>query len=201
MLDVSDRLVVIIGGGAVAARKVATLLECGATRVRVVAPRCVAQMPEKVERLSETYEPRHLDGAHLVFAATDSPQVNQQIVRDARTRRVLVNRADEGELAGDFVTPARFTEGEVVVTVTAGSAALAAAIRDDLTRHIDRRHLKMAHAMQTLRPVIHDSGLDAEQRQAVFRDLASDEAIAVIDAGGIDELRRWIAGRYPNVKL
>ena len=30
MLDVSDRLIVIIGGGAVAARKAATLLECGA---------------------------------------------------------------------------------------------------------------------------------------------------------------------------
>ena len=39
MLDVTDRLVVVVGGGAVAARKVAGLLAAGARRVRVVAPR------------------------------------------------------------------------------------------------------------------------------------------------------------------
>jgi siroheme synthase-like protein len=201
MLDVADRTIVIVGGGAVAARKAATLLECGATRVRVVAPSCVSQMPAKVQHIAESYEPRHLDGAQLIFAATDSAQTNTQVVRDAQSLGVMVNRVDDGEPGGDFVVPARFQEGEVIVSVTAGSAALAAAIRNDLARRLDRRHAKMAQAMQTLRPAIRDSGLGSERRTAVFRDLASDEAIATIDSGGIDELRRWIVSRHPDLKI
>ena len=202
MLDVTDRLVVIIGGGAVAARKAQVVLECGATRVRVVAPNVRADMPRQVERIDGMYEPRHLDGAGMVFAATDSPAVNEQIVRDARERGVLVNRADRADDAdaGDFVTPARFQDGEVVVTVTAGSAALAVAIRDDLARRLDRRHVKMAHAMQTLRPLVRDRAL-ADRRGAILRDLASDEAIAALDQAGERGLRDWIARKYPELKL
>jgi siroheme synthase-like protein len=199
MLDVSDRLVVIIGGGAVAARKAATLVETGAARVRVVAPQFDPQMSTRVERIGESYQPRHLDGAQLVFAATDSPATNEQVVRDARSRGVLVNRADEGDPSGDFITPARFQEGEVIVTVTAGSPALAVAIRDDLARRLDRRHAKMAHAMQALRPLIRSGNLDPARRASVFRDLASDEALETLAAGGVDELKRWIGTRHPDL--
>ena len=146
MLDVTGRTVVIIGGGAVAARKAAGVMEAGAARVRVVAPQIGADV-RATERVAESYETRHLDGASLAFAATDSPEVNNRVVRDARARGILVNRADEGgdgAEPADFVTPAKFQEGEVIVTVSAGSAALAVAIRNDLARRIDRRHLKMA---------------------------------------------------------
>jgi siroheme synthase-like protein len=199
MLDVTDRLVVIIGGGAVAMRKVKTLLEAGATRVRVVAPRMQSDMPMQVERIDGGYEPHYLDGAGLVFAATDSPAVNEQIVRDARARGVLVSRADDAD-EGDFVTPARFQEGEVVVSVVAGSPALAVAIRNDLAQKLDPRHMKMAHAMQTLRPLIRDH-VPADRRGAILRDLASDEAIEVVARGDEAALRSWIAGKYPELKL
>jgi len=201
MLDVSDRFAVIIGGGAVAARKAAALFEAGATRVRVVAPAFDGSLHPRAERITEPYAPHHLDDAGLVFAATDSPEVNDRVVRDARARRLLVNRADDGDAGGDFTVPARFQEGEVIVSVSAGSPALAVAIRNDLARRIDRRHLKMAHAMQQFRPLIRDGGAPADVRRAVFRDLASDEAMAALDAGGIDGLRRWVVGRHPELKL
>ncbi len=200
MLDVTDRLVVIIGGGAVAVRKASGVIESGATRVRVVAPRVRADMPRGVERIGMAYEPHHLEGAGLVFAATDSPAVNEQVVRDARARGVLVCRADDAD-AGDFVTPARFREGEVVVSVTAGSPALAVAIRNELIQRMDRGHMKMAHAMQTLRPRIRDSGLSSEQRAELFRDLAAAEAMAVIEKGGEAALWEWIRAKHPELKL
>ena len=200
MLDVTRRLVVIIGGGTVAVRKVKGLLEAGATRVRVVSPTFHAEMPANVERVTATYEARHLDGAQLVFAATNSAAVNEHVVADARQRGVLVSRADDGD-AGDFLTPARFQEGEVIVTVTAGSPALAVVIRNELAQRIDRRHLKMAHAMRELRPTIVGSGLAPERRAAVFRDLASDEAMKALDANKVEGLRGWIRQRYPELKL
>jgi siroheme synthase-like protein len=203
MLDVSDRPIVIIGGGSVAKRKITGLLEAGAAgkRIRVVAMTFDPNLPRSVEKITAPYQPQHLDGAQLVFATTDSPEVNEQIVRDARARGIFVNRSDEGESAGDFSTPALHRQGEVIVTVSAGSAALAAAIRDRLSTHVDRRYVKMADAMLDLRPAIRDSGLAAHRRQAIFRDLAGDEAIAALHAGGVEQLRRWLVVRYPELKL
>src|SRR5437879_11657828 len=107
MLDVTNRLVVIIGGGGVSARKAKGLLDAGATRVRVVSPTFHKDVPAAVERIAERYEARHLEGARLAFAATDSAETNDAVVADARRLGILVCRADvdEGE-PGDFSTPA-----------------------------------------------------------------------------------------------
>jgi len=204
MLDIVDRPIVIVGGGAVARRKVMGLLDAGAKRIRVVATEFHPELPRSIERITGRYEPAHLDGAQLIFATTDSAEVNEQVVRDAHSRGIWVNRSDEGEsiaASGDFTTPAVHRQGEVIVTVSAGSPALAAALRDRLSEKLDRRYVKMADAMLTLRPAIRDSGIAAHRRAAIFRDLATDEAIAVLHADGIEQLREWILARYPELTL
>ncbi len=200
MLDVTDRLVVIIGGGTVGVRKVKGLLDAGATRVRVVAPRFHAEMPDTIERVAVAYEAGWLDGAQLVFAATDSPVVNEQVARDAAGRGIWVNRSDEAG-HGDFATPATWADGELIVTVSAGSAALSGAIRDDLAAKLDRRYVKLAVAMKTLRPAVRTSETDPRRRAAIFRDLASTDALAVVGTEGLDGLRRWILTRHSDLKL
>jgi siroheme synthase-like protein len=202
MLDVTDRLVVIVGGGAVAVRKVKGLLDAGATRVRVVSPAFHDEMPDTavIERVYGTYDPAHLDGASLAFAVTDLPKVNERVTRDARERGIWVNRSDEGE-QGDFATPAKLVDGDVIVTVSAGSAALSAAIRDDVASKLDRRYLRLADAMKTLRPAVRSSVAEEPARAAIFRDLASREALDVIDTGGLEDLTRWLSQRHPDLKL
>ena len=201
MLDVTDRLVVIVGGGAVAVRKVKGLLEAGATRVRIVSPAFHDEMPDApcVERVHGTFEPGHLDGASLVFAVTSLAKVNELVTREANARGIWVNRSDEGD-EGDFATPARIREGEITVTVAAGSAALSAAIRDDLAAKLDRRHVKLAEAMKTLRPAVRNTVADPEVRAAVFRDLASAEAMEIVDVRGVEGLFDWIRSRHPSMK-
>jgi siroheme synthase-like protein len=204
MLDIADRLVVIVGGGAVAARKAKGLLDCGATRVRCVSPAFGAGIPDGVERIEGRYGPRHLDGAALAFAATDDPAVNAAVVRDGRARGVLVNRADavdDGE-PGDFATPARWTDGAVSVTVSAGgSPALAALIRDGVKANWDPRWTRMAEAMQTLRPIITGpANLPPGRRKQIFHALASEESLAVIAEGGVERLHGWLLDRFPELK-
>jgi siroheme synthase-like protein len=203
MLDVADRLVVIIGGGAVAARKAAGLIECGATRVRCVAPEFDDAMPDGVERVRGGYESRHLDGAGLVFAATSDPTVNAAIVRDAHARGLLVNRADADETEpGDFATPARLHAGAVTVAVAAGgSPALATLIRDGVRERWDERWSRMAGAMQTLRPAVLRSELPESRRKEVFRALATPEALATLGDGGMDGLQTWLRKRFPDLSL
>ena len=198
MLDVTDRLVVIIGGGAVASRKVAGLLAAGATRVRVVSPQFDPKMPASVEieRISERYEPRHLDGAALVFAATDSAEVNSAVVAAARRRGIFVDRADGIDEGGDFSTPAVLRDGTVTVTVsTAGSPAIAAAIRDSLRDALDARWVVLANAMRSLRPAILASGLAPNARRELFRAMAGEDVVELVSRGGEAALRAWIEQR------
>ena len=201
MLDVSDRLVVIVGGGGVAARKASGLIECGATRLRCVSPAFDDRIPADVERVEARYEPGHLDGAGLVFAATDDPAVNEAVVRDARTRGLLVNRADaDDDEPGDFVTPARFAMSAVTVTVSAGSPALAVLIRNGIAQRWDPDWSRMADAMQSLRPlIVARRDLHVRRRRQIFRELATDEATDVLAVGGVAALRAWLIAKYPEL--
>lgn len=201
LLDLSERLVVIIGGGAVAARRARGLLAASGSRglIRVVAPEFDGSMPGEVERVTERYRPEHLQAAALVFAATDSPHVNALIVRDAKSRGILVSRADDPD-DGDFIVPAVHRDGPITFAVSAGSPALSAFIRDQIAAQMKDGWRAMADAMQSIRPLIVDSKLSAEQRADVLRSLASQEAIDVLDTSGADGLRAWLIARFPKLQ-
>lgn len=201
MLDLTGRLVVVVGGGAVAVRKVKGLLDAGATHVRVVSPTFHDEMPidPSVERVSGTYESTYLQGASLVFAATNLPEVNERAARDAKGAGIWVNRSDDGE-QGDFATPAVTRREAVTVTVSTGSAALSAAIRDDLTDKLDWRLVSLAGQMKTLRLAVRNSVADPRRRAAILRDLTSDPALRAV-SGGLGDLRQWIESRYPDLKI
>ena len=195
----TGRAVVVVGGGGVAARKAAGVLAAGATDVRAVAPAFAGDFPEAVRRAVKAYEAADLDGADLVFAATDSASVNDAVVADARARRVWASHAGDGG-AGDFVTPARFDRGPVTVTVSAGSAALAVLVRDGLAERFDPAWARMADAMVTLRPTLRD-GMPEAGRRAVFRDLATEAACGVLVTRGLDGLKEWVRQRHPNAPV
>ncbi|HYO09738.1 MAG TPA: NAD(P)-dependent oxidoreductase [Tepidisphaeraceae bacterium] len=201
MLDLTGRLVVIVGGGGVAARKAAGVMAAGATRVRVVAPELTGEMPKGVTHVAEAYDPRHLDGAGLVFAATDRPEVNAAVVRDARAAGVLVNRADSDEVdPGDFAVPAMLRRSSVTITVSSSGAApaLSARMRDEVGRLLDDRWVRLADAAATLRPLILSRVSGASRRREALQELASDEAVQ--HAGnGHASLKDWLAARYPEL--
>jgi len=201
LLDVTERLVVIIGGGTVAARKAAGVQSAGGKRIRCVALEFHPEIPTQVERIADAYKAEYLYGAALVFAATDQPAVNEAVVQACRTRCILVNRADADEAEpGDFVTPAKFADGAVLVTVSAGSPALSAVLRDSIAQSLDRRYIRMADAMQELRPIIRGTpGLSQARRAEIFRALAGAEALAELEAGGMKGLRSWLSRNFAEL--
>jgi precorrin-2 dehydrogenase / sirohydrochlorin ferrochelatase len=199
-LDVTGRTILIVGGGAVAARKARGLIESGAGRVRCVAPAFCDEFPAEVDRVRGTYCPDHLTGATLVFAATDRADVNEAVVRDAHARNLLVNRADpDDEEPGDFALPAKFRRGEVTVTVSAGSPALAAMIRDRLDTQFDPRWAQMADAMRELRPWIKSAVVGIDTRRTIFRELATEDALGCLADRGLEGLRKWLLARHPEL--
>lgn len=208
LLELTGRRILIVGGGAVAARKARGLIDAGADRICCVAPEFCGEMPaEGVERIADQYRPEHMEGAALVFAATNDPAVNAAIVRDARQRNILVNRADSNSAItaaapeeadpGDFATPALLRDGELLITVSAGgNPALAAALRDAIGKAIGTRWGRMVAAMQEIRPRILASHWPIEKRRSAFRDLATPAALDVLEFGGADALWQWLAERH-----
>jgi precorrin-2 dehydrogenase/sirohydrochlorin ferrochelatase len=196
LLDVTDRLCVIVGGGAVAVRKAQGLIDAGARNVCMIAPEFSPDVPESVRKVLERYQPQHLEHAGVVFAATNVSEVNDRVVRDAKARGILVNRVDADEISpGDFVTAATLRKGPATLAVSAGSAALSVMIRDQLASQWKPGWTAMAEAMIQMRAEIKKQW-DEKTRRKIFRDLATDEAIYILASQGLDGLRQWIEQRY-----
>jgi precorrin-2 dehydrogenase / sirohydrochlorin ferrochelatase len=124
---------VVVGGGAVAARKARKLLQAGA-EVVVVSPEVLPELGDtSVEVHERPYEYGDLEGADLAFAATDSREVNAAVAREARERGVRINVADRPS-EGDFAVPSTLRRGGLQVAVSTGGASptLAKRIRNEL---------------------------------------------------------------------
>ena len=180
-------MVVVVGGGGVAARKARGAIAAGA-KVRIVAPKLSDELPGEAQRISERYAAHHLAQARLVFAATDDRLVNDAVVRDAKAAGILVNRADgeDGDRvekaaeAGNFIVPAQFNKSGVIVSVAAGSAAVSVAIRDGLAERFNPEWARLAVVVRTLRPLVRTSGLAPSRRAKILRELAGREVIALL---------------------
>ena len=193
----------IVGGGTVAAHKAKGLLEGGAGRVRCVAPEFVPVMPPEVERITATFEPSHLDGAALVFAATKSPEVNSDVVKAARERKIPVSRTDAEDDHGDFIVPANWRAGQIVVSVSTGSPTLSRSLRDEIQSSCKsiKQYQQMAELLARLRPWVLGSSLDPAQRVNALFDLATKPALDVVKQSGGEGLYRWLVEKYPELKL
>jgi len=103
-LKLSARPCLLVGAGAVAETKIASLLEASA-RVRVVAPEATLQVrswsqSNTIEWRQRAFEPGDLDGMFLVVAATSSRELHQRIFAEATRRGVLCNIVDVPALHG-----------------------------------------------------------------------------------------------------
>jgi uroporphyrin-III C-methyltransferase/precorrin-2 dehydrogenase/sirohydrochlorin ferrochelatase len=131
-LKLRDRSVLLVGGGRVAAGKLASLLEAGA-RVTVVAPRIsVALRQPGVVLICRPFDPVHLEGRWFVVSAAP-PAVNRQVALAAEARRVFVNAADDVKAASAYLGSVVRSGGVTFAISTGGRApALAALLREAL---------------------------------------------------------------------
>ncbi|ASC63578.1 Siroheme synthase [Achromobacter denitrificans] len=140
--NLADRRVAVVGGGAVAERKVGLLLGTGAAIV-VVAPALTPWLRDaadagSLEHVPAPFTPASLDGAWLVVAATDQGGVNQAVAAAARERRIPCNVVDDPVLS-TIQVPAIIDRSPLVVAVSSGGSApmLARRIRERLESLLD----------------------------------------------------------------
>jgi siroheme synthase-like protein len=136
-LQMTGRRCLVIGGGKVAERKVAGLLEAGAA-VTVISPdisETIARWSKEnsINFIARRYRPGDLADHELVFVATDDSEINKAVYNEGRQRNVWVNAADDPAHC-DFILPSVLRRGDLTVAVSSGgnSPALARTIREDL---------------------------------------------------------------------
>jgi precorrin-2 dehydrogenase/sirohydrochlorin ferrochelatase len=171
------KLAIVIGGGAVALRKIRNLIATGAF-VRVVAMNicheiAVLKKSGAIAVRRGSYSESDLDDAFLVIAATDNALVNQQVSADAHARGILVSIADN-PAAGDCTFPAILQRGNLEIAVSTGgrSPTFAVDVRDYIAEHVGKEYGAILEQLAGEREKLLTNGSPSTYNKRVLRSLA-----------------------------
>ena len=132
-----NRPCLVIGGGAVAERKVRQLLKSGA-RVTINSP----VLNDDLRKLAADgqvifapgpFDPQLIEQNLLIIAATSDTGINRTVADVARSRNRFCNVVDDGEASG-FIMPSVLDRSPIVVAISSGgrSPALARIVRQQI---------------------------------------------------------------------
>jgi precorrin-2 dehydrogenase/sirohydrochlorin ferrochelatase len=186
----------VVGGGAVAARKVGDLLASKAD-VTVVSPKICDAMKvhqDNIRYLARPFEKGDEAGAFLVFAATDRPDINQQVAQSAQAAGALVNIVDAPTQC-DFVVPSKVQRGQLQLTVsTNGTApALTKHLRKELETLFTAEHEQwVALVGDARKQVLSRENLDESQRRTLLRAIVALPILDWLREGRLDKAKQEI---------
>ena len=121
-IDLSDKNIVVVGGGNIATRRVKTLLSF-TRNIRVIAPKVTMEMMELgkagyVELITRPVKRTDFAMAYMVIAATNDWKLNDEIYRVCKEEGIYVNVASDKNLC-DFYFPGICLKDDIVVGITA----------------------------------------------------------------------------------
>jgi precorrin-2 dehydrogenase / sirohydrochlorin ferrochelatase len=189
MLDGSRVKALVVGGGAVALRKVRALLD-GGVRVTVAAVetspelRRLAAADQRLTIVDGSYSEIQIRDAMIVIAATDDAAVNARVAADAHRLCRLVNVVD-APATGNFATPAVHRSGDLAIAVSTGRLpAAAAAIRNSIAARFDERYASSIAELRELRDQLLASG-DRDAWKTIVAELLGAEFCSDVESGSM----------------
>lgn len=176
-VDTEGKTILIVGGEAAAEAKLRTLLKTEAD-LHLIAPHIGPEIERWLGLHSHLrwsqreFEAADLNGASLVYAATEDDDVNLEISNLARKKGLLVNAADQKEACG-FITPALVDRSPVIISIgTEGtSPSLARAVKTDLEARLPSTLGNLANLINNLRAKVKVKIPDLSARQLFWADI------------------------------
>ncbi len=166
----------VIGGGQVAERKIESLLEAGA-KVKVVAPEVTEKISTlaqegKIVLIKRAYQEGDLEGAFLVIAATNNPQVQQAVFTKAEEKKIFCNVVDKPVLCS-FIVPSVVKRGrlQIAISTSGASPALARRLREQLEELFGPEYAEYLELMAAWRKEILARELSEAERRKIFEQL------------------------------
>lgn len=194
-VDLQDMLVVVIGGGKVAYRKVHSLLKAGA-RIRLVSPQIKEGVKSfvdegKITWIERKYEPGDLEGSVIVFVAVDDPAVGAFVAEEAKKLNLLINVADIPEQCS-FTLSSYIERGDLLVTISTGGKcpAFSRHMRHTLEEIIDDAHGEVLEILGRAREEILKLGIESDKCRDLLNNLMRTNIMELVREGRRDEAEK-----------
>jgi uroporphyrin-III C-methyltransferase/precorrin-2 dehydrogenase/sirohydrochlorin ferrochelatase len=178
----------VVGGGAIAARKAEMLIKAGGA-VTLVA----TDIGERVQELAaeasiklkkRAYQADDLDGVLCVIAATDDNTLNQQVSEQAQAKNVPVNVVDNPDLCS-FIMPSMVDRSPVQIAVSTGgvSPVLARMLRSQLESTIPGTYGELAKLAETFRQDVKNELPDVDTRRRFWESVLEGPVSELVFSG------------------
>ncbi|MFW2331237.1 MAG: precorrin-2 dehydrogenase/sirohydrochlorin ferrochelatase family protein [Nitrospinota bacterium] len=198
MLNIAGGLVVVIGGGKVALRKIKSLLEADADLL-VVSPMVVDEIKElhanhSLRLITKEFEPSVLNQAKFAFACTNSKEVNRQVYEVAVSQNIFVNVVDQPELSTFFV-PSTLRRGLLTISfsTSAASPAISKYLREQLESKFTQSWEPFLELLAAARKKILSSQLSDEERRAKLLSISDKRLVDLVFASKLEQVKSIIA--------
>ncbi len=174
-MNIRNRQCVVIGGGKVAARKIALLLKAGA-QVQVIAPELCREVSEmaktgQIKHYARAFDEKDICDSSLcdsvlVIAATNNQSVNEKVSELAKARSMPVNVVDQPHLCS-FIMPSIVDRSPIQIAISTGgsSPVLARLLRTHLESYIPAAYGKLAQLVDGFRSKVIEKFPNSEQRR------------------------------------
>jgi len=196
-LNLAGKRCLVIGGGKVAERKAATLLEYEASIILVSPESTESIKTWSAQRLIDwrqrIFQPEDLDGTFLVFIATGDEDINKDIAVLCRQRGILVNAVDDPPNC-DFYVPSILRRGSLCLAIsTEGkSPLLAGKLRRELETVIPDEYGEWLEILGGLRDKIKKSDLGIDERKKLFEALVYSDMLELLREGRKEKIEERI---------
>lgn len=175
-IDIKNKKCIIYGGGKVAYRKVAALLDFEAD-ITVIAPVVneeIAALEGSIQITIGEYGQEELQSkdAFFVIAATNDADVNARIARDCRERNILVNVVDV-PCECDFLFPAYIKKGSISIGVTTSgrSPVMAGHIRKTISDNLPDTYEALVDTLGSYREYVRNNVPSENKRSEIMKEL------------------------------
>ncbi len=195
--QIKHRPCLVVGGGSIAARKVALLRKAQAD-VTIVSPVLCDELAQlkkegQIQHLGREFEEVDLESCVMVIAATDQRPVNEQVSELAHQLRLPVNVVDNPDLCS-FIMPSIIDRSPVVIAVSTGgsSPVLARLIRTKLEGSIPAAYGRLAKLVEGFRGKVKAAFPDVESRRGFWEKILEGSVAERVFSGHEDEARQLL---------
>ena len=192
-IQLHEQACLVVGGGPVAERKVAALLEGGA-QVTVCSPLLTPALAALAAKgaviwRQAAYRAGEAAAYGLIIAATDDDLVNRTVAQDAKQAGRLVNVVTSPQ-AGNFQVAAAVASGDLLLTVSTNgkSPALARLIRQELAALYGAEMDAFLQFLERERQRLKEAGGSARERELFWRQVLQPAYLTAVRAGKREEI-------------
>ena len=198
MLNIEEKICVIVGGGDIAYRKILELLEYGAniTVISLSVNQDIKALFDNkdIDYIENTYHKEYIKEAYIVIAATNDNKVNNQVFIDCSKENILVNVVDDPKNCS-FIVPSKIKRGDLTISISTNgkSPTLSKAIREELEKKYDENYEVFLNILGDVRKEVLTELKDVRLKKEIFNAIIKKDYLEKLKLFGEDKVREEIS--------